>query len=85
MDAADAAARGLGDGDTARVFNDRAELRLPVRVSTRLQPGVVSIPWGWWAHQHPDGRTANDLTNNTLTDWGEGAAFYDTLVEIAAI
>jgi len=85
MDAADALARGLSDGDTARVFNNRAELRLPVRISTRLQPGVVSIPWGWWSQHHPDGRTANDLTNNTLTDWGEGAAFYDTLVEIATV
>lgn len=83
MDAADAAARGLNDGDTARVMNDRAELQLPVRISTRLQPGVVAIPWGWWSHQHPDGRVANELTNNTLTDWGDGAAFYDTLVEIA--
>ena len=83
MDAADAAARGLNDGDTARVMNDRAELQLPVRISTRLQPGVVAIPWGWWSHQHPDGRVANELTNNALTDWGEGAAFYDTLVEIA--
>ena len=83
MDAADAAARGLNDGDTARVMNDRAELQLPVRISTRLQPGVVAIPWGWWSHQHPDGRVANELTNNALTDWGDGAAFYDTLVEIA--
>ena len=83
MDAADAAARGLSDGDTARVFNDRAELHLPVRISDRLQPNMVAIPWGWWSHQHPDGRIANELTNNTLTDWGEGSAFYDTLVEVA--
>lgn len=83
MDAVDAAARGLNDGDTARVFNDRAELQLPVRISDRLQPNMVAIPWGWWSHQHPDGRIANELTNNTLTDWGDGAAFYDTLVEIA--
>jgi hypothetical protein len=27
---------------------------------------------------------ANSLTNDTLTEWGEGAAFSDTLVEVSA-
>jgi hypothetical protein len=31
---------------------------------------------------HPDGRAANALTNDTLTDWGGGVAFWDTLVEV---
>jgi anaerobic selenocysteine-containing dehydrogenase len=82
LDAADAGERGLADGDTARVFNDRGALELPVRVSTRLRPGVVSIPWGWWRHQHPDGSAANSLTNDTLATWGGGVAFFDTLVEV---
>ena len=80
--AADAAARGLTEGDTARVFNDRGALELPVRISDRVRPGVVSIPWGWWRHQHPDGAAANSLTNDTLSTWGGGVAFFDTLVEV---
>ena len=32
LDAADAAARGIADGDAARVWNDRASVELPVRV-----------------------------------------------------
>ena len=45
----DAAARGLQDGDLARVFNDRGEMRLPCRVTARILPGVVDIPQGaWW-------------------------------------
>ena len=82
LDEADAAARGLAEGDCARVFNDRATLELPVRISGRLRPGVVAIPWGWWRHQHPDGMVANSLTNDTLTDWGGGVAFSDTLVQV---
>ena len=66
------------------MFNDRAVVELPVRVSERLRPGVVAIPFGWWATQHPDGRAANALTNDTLTDWGGGVAFSDTLVEVRA-
>ena len=80
--AADAAARQLAEGDSARVFNDRASLELPVRISQRLRPGLAAIPWGWWRHHHPDGKVANSLTNDTLTDWGGGVAFSDTLVQI---
>jgi anaerobic selenocysteine-containing dehydrogenase len=80
--AVDAVARGLTDGDEAEVFNDRATVVLPVRVSERVRPGVVAVPWGWWATQHPDGRGVNALTNDTLTDWGGGVAFFDTLVDI---
>ena len=83
LDAADATARGLADGDAARVWNDRASVQLPVRVTERLRPGVAAIPFGWWMAQHPDGRSANSLTNDTLTEWGGGVAFSDTLVEVA--
>jgi anaerobic selenocysteine-containing dehydrogenase len=83
LDAGDAEQRGLADGDRARVWNDRASLELPVRVSGRLRPGVVAVPFGWWGTQHDDGRTANSLTNDTLTEWGGGVAYSDTLVEVA--
>jgi anaerobic selenocysteine-containing dehydrogenase len=59
-------------------------VQLPVRVSKRLRPGVVVIPFGWWMSQHPDGMAANSLTNDTLTEWGGGVAYSDTLVEVAA-
>jgi hypothetical protein len=32
----------------------------------------------------PDAMVANSLTNDTLTEWGGGAVFSDTLVEVAA-
>lgn len=83
LDPADAEARGLAEGDEAIVCNDRATLRLPVRISDRLRPGVAAIPFGWWRDHHPDGRIANSLTNDTLTDWGGGVAYSDTLVEVA--
>jgi anaerobic selenocysteine-containing dehydrogenase len=84
LDAADAAARGLADGDLARVWNDRAALELPVRISERVRPGVVAVPFGWWRQQHGNGPTANALTNDTLTEWGGGVAYSDTLVQVGA-
>ena len=83
--AADAASRGLADGDMVRVWNDRGTLTLPVRVSDRVRPGVVSMPFGWWARHEAGGGVANSLTNDTLTDWGGGVAYHDTLVQVAAV
>jgi anaerobic selenocysteine-containing dehydrogenase len=52
-------------------------------VSERLRPGVTAIPFGWAMREHPDGRVANSLTNDTLTEWGGGVAYSDTLVQVA--
>jgi anaerobic selenocysteine-containing dehydrogenase len=84
LDAVDAATRGLTEGDTARVFNRRASVDVPVKITTRLRPGLAAIPWGWWRFQHPDGKVANSLTNDTLTEWGGGVAYSDTLVQVEA-
>ena len=81
LDPVDATARALADGDLVRVWNDRAALTMPVRLTGRVRPGVVAIPWGWWG----DDANANALTNDTLTDWGGGVAFWDTLVEVAPV
>ena len=83
--ASDAAALGLAEGDLARVANDRAVVEVPVRVTARLRPGVVAIPFGWWEQHHRDGRVGNALTNDTLTDWGGGVAFSDTLVSVERV
>ena len=81
--APDADAIGLADGDIARVENDRASIEVVVRISDRMRPGVAAVPFGWWGDHHRDGRVANSLTNDTLTDWGGGVAFSDTLVAIS--
>jgi anaerobic selenocysteine-containing dehydrogenase len=83
MDPADAGPRGISDGDRVTVWNDRARLTLPAVISDRLRPGVVSVPFGWWSDDHGEPVTANSLTNDTLTDWGGGVAYLDTLVEVA--
>ena len=85
MDAADAAERGLVEGDSAKIFNDRGFLVLPVAISDRLRPGVVSVPWGYVdsAYGTEDG-SINDLTNASNTEFGNGSCYGDTLVEVEA-
>jgi anaerobic dimethyl sulfoxide reductase subunit A len=69
LNAADAARRGIKDGDLARVFNEVAELILPAYVTNRVAPGNAAIyHGGWYAPSHwktdimPDGiDAAHDL------------------------
>ena len=80
----DARARGIGDGDKVRAFNDRGSLVLTARVTDKARPGVVVALSIWWRKFSPDGGNANMLTAQTLTDMGRAATFYDTLVEVEA-
>jgi len=74
LDPIDASARGLRAGDHARVFNDRGSLVLPVAISERLRPGVVSVPWGYNDAAYGDSvGSINDLTNASDTIFGSGS------------
>ena len=44
----DAEARGIKDGDTVSVFNERGDLRIEAKVTPRVIPGTVAIPQGMW-------------------------------------
>ncbi|NIP72914.1 MAG: Asp-tRNA(Asn)/Glu-tRNA(Gln) amidotransferase GatCAB subunit C, partial [Gammaproteobacteria bacterium] len=44
----DAAARGLAEGDIARVFNARGQVLAGVRLDDGLRRGVVVLPTGAW-------------------------------------
>jgi anaerobic selenocysteine-containing dehydrogenase len=74
----DVLARGLADGDRARVFNDRGELHLPVRLDGGIRPGVAVVPNGFWLHEG----AVNVLSAARETDMGHGAAFHENLVQV---
>ncbi|GMV60421.1 MAG: hypothetical protein AMXMBFR72_35100, partial [Betaproteobacteria bacterium] len=78
----DAAARGIADGDRVRVFNDRGAFELAARVTDRARPGVVVALSIWWKKLARDGRNANEVTSQALTDLGRAPTFYDCLVEV---
>ena len=44
----DAAARGIGDGDIVRLYNDRGECLAGAVLSDALRPGVVQLSTGAW-------------------------------------
>jgi anaerobic selenocysteine-containing dehydrogenase len=75
----DAAGRGLGDGATARLWNDRGDLTARVRITDDVPRGTVAAPFGRWLR---DGSGANALTSDRLGDIGNGPLFCDALVEV---
>jgi anaerobic selenocysteine-containing dehydrogenase len=82
LHSADAAPRGIADGDRVRVYNDRGSHVLRARVNDKPRRGVVVAPSVWWRKHSPDGRNANDLTSQRTADMAGAATFYDCLVEV---
>jgi anaerobic selenocysteine-containing dehydrogenase len=83
LNARDATARGIADGDLCRVFNDRGECFLYARVRQTVKPGVAAAESIWWAKLAPGGKGINQLTSDRLTDMGRGATFYTNLVQVS--
>jgi anaerobic selenocysteine-containing dehydrogenase len=73
----DAAARGLNDGDSARLRSRVGSIVVPVELSGDMMPGVVSLPHGW-GHDRPGirlsiaaahaGASMNDVTDEGFID-----------------
>lgn len=79
----DAAARGIRDGASVRVWNAHGEVRCLAAVTDEIRPGVVSLPKGLWSHHTQNGATANALSPDTLSDLGQNACFNDARVQVA--
>ena len=85
MHPADAAARGLSEGDGVRVFNDLGEVHCTLTVLPTIRQGTVSLPKGLWRRSTRNGFTGTALVPDTLTDLGGGACFNDARVQVASL
>lgn len=81
----DAGERGIVDGETVRIRNDRGAFVARARVTDRAREGLVVGLSIWWKKLAPDGRNANEVTSQAVTDLGGSATFYDCLVEVERI
>jgi anaerobic selenocysteine-containing dehydrogenase len=81
----DAHARGLGEGDDVRVFNELGDVRCAVAIEPTVRPGTVSLPKGVWRRDMGNGSTATALIPDALTDFAGGACFNDARVEVERV
>jgi anaerobic selenocysteine-containing dehydrogenase len=82
LHAADAAARDLGDGDVARVFNERGEYLALVEISDRVPPGLAGGAKGHWPKLNPGGTSIAATVMERDADMGHGAVYHDNRVQV---
>jgi molybdopterin-containing oxidoreductase family molybdopterin binding subunit len=83
----DAQARGISDGDTVNVFNDRGSIQLMARITNGIRPGVVNAYQGDW--QEFPTAAVNMLTHQKVNEaqsvvflFQSNTAYYDILVDV---
>lgn len=81
INAEDASARGIIDGDRVRVSNSRGAFKGVARITSDVNPGIVVATLGYW-RQLNDG-TVNSISSAEFTDMGHAPSFSDNLVEVA--
>ncbi|MYM82629.1 molybdopterin-dependent oxidoreductase [Duganella sp. FT50W] len=81
----DSAARGIAAGDMVRIFNDRGAFVAKARVTDKARAGLVVGLSVWWKKLATDGKNANEVTSQQLTDMGRAPTFYDTLVQVEKV
>ena len=77
----DARARGLRDGEDVTLVNDQGEVRLRLRISDEVGPGVVLVP-GQRPADEARGTTINMLCSTRYSDLGEGATYQSTRLDV---
>lgn len=86
INALDAKERGIKNGNMVLVRNERGRVRIKARVTSRIAPGVVSVPQGSWYTPDKDGVDIGGAVN-TLTSWhpsplAKGNAQHTVLVQV---
>lgn len=65
-----------------RIFNDRGSMQARVRVTDKARVGLVVGLSIWWKKFAADGKNANEVSSQRLTDMGNAPTFYDVLVQV---
>ncbi len=79
---ADAAARGLTDGDAVALVNGRGYVGLRLKVTSDTRRGVVAVEGQRNRSGYLAGGPLNVLTSDALADMGDGATYQSTWVEV---
>ncbi len=81
MHPSDAAARKLQNNETIKVRNQYGEVHCRLKIGAEIRSGVVLMPKGAWRKSSLNGKTANALSPDTVSNLG-AACFNDARVEV---
>lgn len=82
INAADASARGIEDGDKIRVYNDNGQFLGDAKITDDVNPGIVVATLGYWRTLNPVG-TVNSVAPAVFGGMGHCPTFFDNLVDVA--
>ena len=90
LNPADAAARGIVDGDVVRIFNDRGACLAGAVLSDAIAPGIVQLATGAWYDPDADGTCKHGNPNVLTRDKGtsqlaQGPSAHTCLVDITKL
>jgi anaerobic selenocysteine-containing dehydrogenase len=81
----DAAARGLSEGQRARVQSHTGELTLLVTITDIVPPGVAYSPKGRWPKIDDSAANVNALVPGRKSDMGESTSLHATEITVTAL
>lgn len=85
LNAEEASARGIVDGDPCRLYNDRGETYGYAVILPGMLPGIVGTQKQFKGSNTPGGVNANALNTEILTDFGFAPSFYSCLAEVEKV
>ena len=80
----DAAAIGVAEGDTVRLYNDRGSVTIKVVLNPGARPGMFAIEHGWLPEQFIEGHN-NELTSSATWKRHPQNNWSDCLVQIEKV
>ena len=83
MNPSDAAERGLIDGQSVVLSNERGEIRTALSVTDVIGAGAVALAGKWWSEPAETSAMANLLSPSSWSPGGQ-PAYNDTFVEVDA-
>lgn len=83
INAVDADARGIKDGASVRVFNDRGGFEGAARVTDDVNPGIVVATLGYWRQLNKG--TVNIISSAEFVNMGHAPSFSDNLIQVEAL
>jgi anaerobic selenocysteine-containing dehydrogenase len=78
----DAQSRGIEDGASVRLENERGSIELAARITEEVIRGTVVAPSIWWNKFSDPKRNINWLTPPDESDMGGGALFFEVPVTV---
>jgi anaerobic selenocysteine-containing dehydrogenase len=83
INAADADARGIENGNIVRVFNGRGAFEGLANITDDVNTGIVVATLGYWRQLNKG--TVNCISSAEFGDMGHSTSFSDNLVEVALV